>query len=304
VTFTRFSPIPASTHQRPESVRLPDFIAIGPPRTGTTWLHRVLEGHVGLPAGIKETQFFAWNHAKGLEWYHPFFRDAPRALPAGEIAPACFDHPEARERIAALIPRCRILCTLRDPIARLYSQYKVWHRAGLLEGPFDYARQRHQLGASASYAFNLRQWQRIFGGSNVMVLFHDDLSAKPQAYMDAVCDFIGIAKIDLAKSAIGTRRIGSSARKPRSARMAIWGQRLRDRLIARRRVRLARLLEAGAPLWPIFFAGGPPYPPLDPRTDIRLREQLRPEIEELEELVGRDLSMWLAPRAEAGAASG
>ncbi|MGH7913311.1 MAG: sulfotransferase family protein [Candidatus Binataceae bacterium] len=288
--------------RRSESVRLPDFIAVGPPRTGTTWLHRVLETHVGLPAGIKETQFFVWNHARGLEWYRSFFRGCSRDRPVGEIAPACFDHPEARERIAALIPRCRVLCTLRDPVARVYSQYKVWHRAGLLEGPFDYARQRQQLGASVSYAFNLREWRRIFGGDNVKVLFHDDLHANPQAYIDAVCDFIGVAKIDLAKSIIGTKRIGSAVHKPRSARMAMWGQRLRDSLIAHRRVRLARLLEAGSPLWPIFFAGGHPYPPLDPQTEMRLREEFRPETEDLEELVGRDLSTWLISRAASSTA--
>lgn len=150
--------------RRPESVRLPDFIVIGPPRTGTTWLHRVLEGHVGLPAGIKETQFFSWNHGQGLQWYHSFFRDIPLALPAGEIAPACFDHPEARERIAALIPHCRIVCTLRDPVARLYSQYKAWHRVGRLCAAASSARRVGRLCVQLA-AVEADLWRRQRDGA-------------------------------------------------------------------------------------------------------------------------------------------
>ena len=64
-------------------LRLPDFIAVGPPRTGTTWLDRVLRGHVGLPAGVKETQFFIWRYSLGIEWYAAHFRD-------------CLDPPKER----------------------------------------------------------------------------------------------------------------------------------------------------------------------------------------------------------------
>jgi Sulfotransferase domain len=272
--------------------RLPDFIAVGPPRTGTTWLHRALSGHVGLPAGIKETQFFRWNYSMGLDWYRSFFSDCPAGLPIGEIAPTYFDSMEARERIAQAIPRCRIICSLRDPVDRLYSHYKAWHRAALIEGPFDYARLREQLGAANSYAFNVRAWRETFGADNVLVVLYDDLRADPQAYLDSICAFIGIAKIDLATSAVGAEAINLSERGPRNLRIARWAHARRVRLIRQKRINLARFIEAGMPLWRFFFASGPLYPPLDPDTDAQLRRQLRPEIEELESVLGRDLSAW------------
>ena len=43
---------------------LPDFIGIGPARTGTTWLHEKLLEHVDLPRNIKETKYFERNHAR------------------------------------------------------------------------------------------------------------------------------------------------------------------------------------------------------------------------------------------------
>ena len=280
----------------PNADRLPDFIAVGPPRTGTTWLHRMLTGHVGLPRAIKETQFFVWNYSLGLDWYRYYFRGAPRHLPLGEIAPTYFDHPEARERISAAIPRCRIVISLRDPVARVYSQYKAWHRAGLIEGPFDYARQCDQLGASSSYAFNIREWRKVFGADNVLVTFYDDLRSDPQAYLDSICPFIGIARIDLRNARGADDPINPSDTGPRSMRLARAAMRLRDELVRRRYPWLASLLWDGTFLFRLCLSGGPILPPLAPGIEATLRERLRPEIEDLEQLLGRDLSAWKIPK--------
>jgi hypothetical protein len=90
---------------------LPSFIAVGPTRTATTWLYQVLKGHIGLPSGIKETQFFIWNYDLGLTWYRRHFRNCSPHLPVMEIAPTYFDSPEARERVKLHIPECKIICT-------------------------------------------------------------------------------------------------------------------------------------------------------------------------------------------------
>src|SRR5216683_1959296 len=104
--------------QRPTtSPRMPRFIAVGPQRTGTTWLHQVLAGHVGLPS-IKETDYFSKHYARGLEWYLEFFRNCPVTLPLAEIDPNYFGIAEACDRIATDIPDCKIIVSLRDPVDR------------------------------------------------------------------------------------------------------------------------------------------------------------------------------------------
>jgi hypothetical protein len=271
--------------------RLPDFIAVGPPRTGTTWLDRTLRDHVGLPS-IKETQFFAYNYNLGFDWYRSYFRDCDPNLPAGEIAPTYFDHPQARTRIAAVIPRCRIICSLRDPVERAYSHYKAWHRAGLLNGPFEDVVQNSWAAVAANYASNLREWQNLLGAENVLVLLYDNLRADPQAYLDAVCEFVGIAHIDLSAIPGAADPVNLSDQGARSMMLARTMLKLRDELIRRRYRRLARLVEAGSPLWKLSFTGGKAYPPLDAGFDARLRRQLTPEIEDLESLLGRDLAAW------------
>jgi hypothetical protein len=108
----------------PSGGRLPDFLGVGPPRTATSWLDAVLRGHVGLPREVKEVDFFVENYARGIEWYKSYFRDCDANLPIGEICPSYYSSI-GRERIALHIPRCRIICTFRDPVERRYSFYKL-----------------------------------------------------------------------------------------------------------------------------------------------------------------------------------
>jgi sulfotransferase family protein len=210
-----------------ERRRLPDFIVVGPPRTGTTWLDRVLRGHVELPADVKETQFFAWNFGLGIDWYGAFFRNCDPLSLAGEIAPTYFDKPIVRHRIVRLLPHCKIICSLRDPVARVYSQYKTWHRSGLVRAPFDYDLLKRKLGANGSYAFNVRAWQKAYGTANVVVQLYEDLKRNDQSYIDGLCSFIGIPRIALAKTKFGRHEINPSEESPRSLALARFGGRLR-----------------------------------------------------------------------------
>lgn len=45
--------------------RLHDFLAVGPPRTGTTWLELMFARQASLPAGIKEAAFFTKSYELG-----------------------------------------------------------------------------------------------------------------------------------------------------------------------------------------------------------------------------------------------
>jgi len=112
------------------SGRLPDFLAVGPARTGTTWLHGVLFQRASLPKGTKETHYFDWFYDKGLDWYRAYFSDCPANRPVGEVAPTYFQKPEVRERVARVMPNCLIVCSLRDPVERAYSLYRVFIREG------------------------------------------------------------------------------------------------------------------------------------------------------------------------------
>jgi hypothetical protein len=281
--------------------RIPDFFVVGPQRTGTTWLDEVLRGHVGLPEGAKETDFFIRHYERGLDWYLDYFRNSPEAQPVGEIDPNYFGSDVARERIARYIPGCRIICSLRDPTARAYSSYRVMRRDAWTRVGFEETVARNAIiRESSRYAHHLAHWQRTFGADRVLVCFYDDLDANPQDYLDRICTFIGADPVKIDQKAAAAVRVNTVTHAPRSRRLAQNARNARDWLQAHRWHRtLDTLKRAG--VWRFCFGGGEAFEPLDAATEARMREHFRPEVEALEQMTGRDLSAWKHGRAGVGA---
>jgi hypothetical protein len=275
--------------------QVPHFIAVGVGRAGTTWLHEMLTSHVGLPYGVKETDFFLRKYGNGIDWYKSFFRHCAPGQPIVEICPTYFSSAEVRQRMKLHIPDCRIICTFREPVERAYSHYKlmrhnVWTRASFEE----VAASSQEIAEMNQYAANLKGWQQSFGRDNVLICLYDDLEHHPQDYLDVVCDFIGIPRFPLALSA-ASARLNSFPTAPRNRRLAQNARHLRDRLRNRRAYWLDRLLEQ-AGVWSFCFNGGETFPPLEPELEKRLKQRFLPEVEALEQLIGRDLSAWKVTR--------
>lgn len=109
-------------------MRIPNFLAIGAQRAGTTLLHRVLDAHdeVYVPSRRKEVHYFDWYYERGPAWYARFFPDeaaASRYRAIGEVTPDYIFHADAPHRIRLTLPDCRFIVSLRNPIHRAYSWY-------------------------------------------------------------------------------------------------------------------------------------------------------------------------------------
>jgi Sulfotransferase domain len=279
--------------------RLPQFVGVGPGRTGTTWLHRALEGHVDLPYGVKETQFFTTFYGKGIDWYARHFRYATGERPIAEICPAYFFRIEALERVKTHIPNCRIIATMRDPVDRLYSIYKLMrHMAAASRGPFEeILKAWPSMAGGNRYAFYLRASFENFGRENVLVTFYDELRAEPQRYLNRVTDFMGVERIALsARPRIGDH-VNAFARAPRNSKLARGATRLIYWLRGHQAYGLLNLLERSG-VWEFCRGRGEPFPQLSPEQDARLRERFLPEVEALEDLLRINLSEWKKPREQ------
>lgn len=283
---------------RERSPRLPDAIGIGMPRTGSTWLYDVLRDSVDMPAGVKDTHFFYRFANKGIEWYARHFRYATGDRKIVEICPGIFFSQSARELLKTSIPDCKIFVTMRDPVERTYSEYKMLrHYGNVRRGSFDYVLKTWtNLAGGNRYAPLLKAWFDSFGRENVLVTMYDELRAEPQKFVNRVTDFIGIDRIALAARPKISTEVNSFSRAPANGRLARRATRFEFWLKSHQAYRVDDLLDrAGA--WKFCRGRGAPFPPLTAEQDALLRERYRPEVEALEDLLGVDLSAWKKPRA-------
>src|SRR5579863_8974828 len=245
--------------------RLPQTIAVGPPRTGSTWLHQALEGRVDLPYGVKETQFFNYFYDRGIDWYARHFRFATGDRPIVEICPPYFFRAEVLDRIKTHTPECRIIATMRDPVDRVYSTYKLMrHTAAARRGTFEQILDAWPtIAAGGSYAPRLKAWFESFGRENVLVTMYDELRAEPQKYLNRVTSFIGIEKIALSERPQIPNDVNAIARAPRNRRLARRANSLEYWLRGRQAYGVINLFER-AGVWQFCAGRGEAFPPLTP----------------------------------------
>jgi hypothetical protein len=163
---------------------------------------------------------------------------------------------------------------------------------GLVNGPFDYESHRTHLGARGSYAFNIKAWIEKFGRDRVLILFQEELKSDAYSFLDSICSFIGIPTPDTDFSSLSSKIVLAARRRPRIPRLARRAREFKDWAVRHKFGRIAHIFETDNFCFNLCFANGEELAPLESAAHDKLRAILRPEIEELEALVGRDLRPW------------
>ncbi|MBS1803866.1 MAG: sulfotransferase domain-containing protein [Acidobacteria bacterium] len=277
------------------STHKPSFIVVGPPRTGTSWLHKVLEPYATLPSPSKETRFFDLNFERGLDWYRWHF---PRIQhgPLGEVAPTYFASREARLRIAETIPDAKIIFVFRNPVERAVSLYRLKLAYGMYRWSFqDALREDPELISSGMYWTHLREWRESFSDDQLLVTIYDDLAADPQAFVSSLTEFIGLENVSLSQAQM--KRVFSTERmtRPRSYIATRTATAFADWCKTRRLDHLVASVRDSA-LIKLFLGGGESLPQMPTEITDELAEVFRPEVEGLESYLGRNLEHWRVAR--------
>jgi hypothetical protein len=244
-------------------VAFPNFFAVGPARTASTWLHNALAPHAHLPLTVKETRFFDLLYRRGWRWYCAQFGSQREEGCFGEVAPTYFHSNLVRMRIKQSVPGALIICTLRDPVERLYSLFRYLRFRGSISWTFEYAlTQSEEMIESARYGHYIRAWIEDFGPANVFVTIYDDIERDPQTYVDSICDFISIPRFALLPSLRERVNTSDDLRAPtnypllrisRGMARIVWALRLDGAFKVARRIKLKRL----------FFGRGRELPPAE-----------------------------------------
>ena len=210
----------------------------------------------------------------------------------GEVAPTYFASAQVRSRIRELIPRAKIICVFRDPIQRLLSLYRLKRAYGWISWTLEQAIQCDpELIESGRYATHLKAWQQDFGVDQVLPTLFEDLRDDSQAYVDTLADFIGIPRFRLTPADCRSIHASDLMTLPRSYSRTRTARLMVEWLEARR---FGSFIAAAknSPLRKLVLGGGPAFP--DPPLELswNLFELFRREVDELEAILGRDLSAW------------
>jgi hypothetical protein len=266
--------------------RLPNFLYVGPDKAGSSWLHEMLLKHPEVyltPA--KDLYFFDRYYDRGLEWYSSQFRDARSEEVVGEVCQDYLFHPEAAIRIHATLGPVRVMACLRDPVERAWSSYLYARKHGLWPEPFGEAlRTRPELLEHGRYATCLGRFLQRFPRELVHVALFDDLVVDPQAFFDAVTDFLGIDPLQLETKDLAARL---PAARARSVRLASVARRSADWVREHDGARLVGTVKRSPVVQRAL------YRPIDrqvvrpaPDDVITVRTALAPEIDALDRTLG------------------
>jgi hypothetical protein len=215
-----------------------EFLIIGAQKGGTTSLFEYLRRHpeIHMPKQ-KEVAFFSTerNYRRGPDWYMTsILQDAQPGAVCGEASVAYMDgtpfgdisdkeyselavaspHSELLEevvprRIKQLLPDVKLICVLRDPVARAYSHYRMGVLDRAESRSFDQAvdqliepsaleQARITPTITNSYIVNgeyfrvLAGFLRVFPRGQLMVIFSDDLAERPAEVLAETFGFIGV----------------------------------------------------------------------------------------------------------------
>lgn len=272
---------------------LPNFVVIGPGKTGTTWLYDCLREHpqICLARHTKETVFFTEYYARGLAWYESFFRDCTGAI--GEVSNTYFFSAEAAARMAADIPDAKLIVFLRHPVERLVSYYLFQRRNGrAMESLEDAIARDPELTAQNFFDDHLEPYLARFPRERIFVALHDDLVRDADGLLRDIYRFLGV-DADFVPQSLAARPLAASAPRNRllsrtAKRAATWLRRRDQHWLLgwgknsalSRRLLTRRLRDEEASV-------------LSPQTRARLLDLYRPHMERTQRLIGRDLSAWM-----------
>lgn len=215
------------TQPLPRRWTFPDFLIVGPQRTGTTWLHAQLRFHPEiLLSEPKEIFFFSRLKTKDspkfqsaeLAWYLPFFREPlwrrvwktanclwrsrswyrPRVRGEATASYAALDEDVIRE-IVLLNPDIRVILMIRDPVERAWSHAKkdlVRNRKRASEDvspeEFEAFLADDYQRRCADYVGNLDRWGRHLRAGHLFVGLFDDVATRPRELLLEVMEFLGV----------------------------------------------------------------------------------------------------------------
>ena len=209
------------------ALRRPDFLIIGAPKCGTSWLQGALGQHPNVIVVPDEIEYFSSKiKDHPIDWYFGLFEERVRELSNQKTMPFfvgeksaryCSMAPDRIQTVHQLLPGVRLVLMTRDPVARhwahakqYFSKPRIAEREGgdvlsiSREKLFDFFARTQFLG---NFAAMIDNWTTFYRPDQLLIVSQEYTVANPQATLDTVLTHFGLpTDYDPASIRLLTRR--------------------------------------------------------------------------------------------------
>jgi hypothetical protein len=216
---------------------LPDFIILGAQKAGTSSLFYYLKQHPQIKMSLfREVHFFDNNYHKGEKWYRshfPLLSKGFQNIVVGEASPYYLIHPHAPRRIHEIIPSCRLIILLRNPIDRAISHYfhsvrnkkenlpiyeamiieetrinDEWKRMLNDENYHSLVHPVFSYKQRGVYVDQIKRYLEFFNMDQIHIINSEELFDNPTSSLNDIYDFLVISKLE-NKINLKAKNVGS-----------------------------------------------------------------------------------------------
>lgn len=304
----------------------PNFFIVGAPKCGTTSLHEYLQRHpdVYMPF-YKEPHYFGsdlmgsrfYQFRNKPEKYLNLFADVKNEKRIGESSPWYMVSQQAAEEIKAYDPDAKIIIMLRNPVEMMYSMWSQFRYSGneqiedfveALEAEPDRKQGKRIRRAAhcinglfyremAYYAPQVKRYFDTFGRENVHVIIFDDFRKDTAKSFRDVLEYLGLdtsftTDFDVVNP---NKEVRMEWLQKIILRTGFSLMLLKDRLTyfaTTSRMIPYRYRTATVKSVIHAYTKYEKRSPLTPEIRARILNELAPQIDELSDLLKRDLSHW------------
>lgn len=286
-----------------------DFIGVGAPKSGSTWLGECFIEHpqICFPTK-KELNFFNdWttplvdsSYPNGVAWYLKQFTDYVDGQVVGEFSPSYLADANAYSRIKKYFPETKIIFILRNPVDMIYSYY--WYRKTSIKWKvperFEYlleAKSKNNFDISlgfGEYYKYVKNYYEDFPKKNILVCLYDDLQENPKLLLENIFEFLGVEKSFEPKvlhRIVNKGRVTSSEFLKDFSTFSLTTLTKLGLSSVSTKVTHSRLLYQ---VYRKINTVSGNYPQMTSEIRQKLKVHYRQDIEKLEILVDKDLGAW------------
>lgn len=285
---------------------LPNFIIIGVAKAGTTSLYRYLDQHPQVfMCPIKGTNFFGYEDARAWKWtdegdppllrhfqvttldaYEAMFARASEEVAIGEASPQYFRCPTAARRIHECIPGVKLVANLRNPADRAFSGFLMRTRRGeAVKSIYEELTLESSHVKEGFYYRRMKRYFDLFPKDQIKIYIFEEFRKDPAKVVIDLFGFLGVGKNFVPDTSV--RHNPAGVPKSRLLNRVFFN----PSLIHMTKSVLPECVQELCKQVRQHNMTTPPKFPTDLRA--KLLDHYREDIRKLEELLDRDLSIWL-----------